>query len=332
MLLAIALSSLSSGAQQTAIVALNAYIDGLHQEGLFNGNILVADKGKTILERAVGKADASGTLKLDIADRFQIGSVAKEFDSVGLLMLKQQGKLALTDPVSKFFSELPSWASTITVDELLHYTSGLHKPDFTVVHSDAENWEAIKALQNLDFVPGTQYSYNNNDVFMRRRIIEKVTGMSFAEFVNTRELPAAGIRHAVVDPRDDTPQVAKGFSAEGTQDKLVAPISGWVALSLADFLKWSRCVQTFCLISPESTRLIAQTQSPDRQSGLGMVEMHGDTVIRHIHDGSLMHYRALLWSKPDSGRTILILGNQKVDVYAMAAAMEAILNGSSSKP
>lgn len=199
------------------------------------------------------------------------------------------------------------------------------------MHSDAENWEAIKALQHLDFVPGTQYSYNNNDVFMRRRIIEQVSGISFAKFVNTRELPAAGMRHAVIDPSDVTPQVAKAFSAEGKQDNLIAPMSGWVSLLIADLLKWSQCIQTFCLISPESTRLIAQTQSPDRQSGLGMVEIHGDTMIRHVHDGSVMHYRALLWTKNNKGRTILILGNKKTDVYAMAAAMEAILDGYSSK-
>ena len=232
--------------------------------------------------------------------------------------------------VSRFFPELPPWASTITVDQLLHYTSGLHKPDASKVHSDAENWEAIRSQDHLDFPPGTQYSYNNNDVFMRRRIIEKVSGISFAEFVNTRELPLAGIRRAVIDPDEATPRMAKAFSADGTQDKLVAPISGWVSLSLADFLLWSRCIQTFCLISPESTRLIAQTQLPDRQSGLGMVQMHGDTVARHVHDGTVMHYRALLSTKADGERTILILANQKADVYAMAAAIEAILDGSSS--
>ena len=319
-------------AQQGTTATLDTYIDGLHGQGGFNGNILIVDQGKLLLQRAVGDADSSRNVKLTLADRFQIGSIAKEFDSVGLLMLKQDGKLAMTDPLSKFFPELPAWASTITVDELLHYTSGLHKPDFSSIHSDAENWKAIKSQQKLDFTPGTQYSYNNNDVFLRRRIIEKVSGMSFAEFVSKRELPAADIHDAVIDPSEETPHVAKSFSADGKQDKLDAPISGWVSLSLVDFLKWSRCIQTFCLISPESTRLIGKTATADRQSGLGSVEMRGDTMVRHIHDGSLLHYRAMLWNDADKNRTILILGNQRADVYAMTAAIEAILNGTSSIP
>ena len=94
-----ALTSLHAGAQQQQVSsALNAYIDGLHREAAFNGNILIVDGGKLVLQRAVGNADSSGKLGLDLDDRFEIGSIAKEFDSVGLLMLKEQGKLALTDP------------------------------------------------------------------------------------------------------------------------------------------------------------------------------------------------------------------------------------------
>lgn len=310
---------------------LNVYIDGLHRDGGFNGNILVVEKGKLVLQRAVGDADASRAVKLDLDDRFQIGSIAKEFDSVGLLMLKQEGKLNLTDSLGKFFPDLPPWAARITVDELLHYTSGLQKPDFSKVHSDAENWEAIRAQRDLVFAPGTQYSYNNNDVFLRRRIIEKVSGMSFADFVSKRELLAAGIHDAVMDPGEGTPRLAKAFSADGKQDKLDAPISGWLSLSLADLLKWSRCIQNFCLITPESTRLIATTAAPDRQSGLGTVEMHGDTLVRHVHDGTLLHYRAMLWVDASKDRTILILGNQRADVYAISAVIEGILDGNSNE-
>lgn len=327
-----ALLNAPAGAQQARTGALNSYIDGLHRQGGFNGNILVAEKGRVLVQRSVGDADASRTIQLNLADRFQIGSIAKEFDAVGLLMLKQDGKLALSDPLSKFFPDLPVWASTITVDDLLHYTSGLQKPDFSKVHSDAENWAAIRVQQALVFAPGSQYSYNNNDVFLRRRIIEKVSGMSFADFVSKRELPAAGIQNAVMDPTGNTPHVAKAFSADGKQDKLDAPISGWVALSLEDLLKWSRCIQTFCLISPESTHLIGKTATPDRQSGLGTIEMSGNALVRHVHDGTLLHYRAMLWSDAYKDRTILIVSNQKADVYGMTAALEAILDGSSTIP
>lgn len=68
-------------AQQAKVEKLNAYLDQANQSGMLNGNILVADHGKVILRRAIGYADASRTLPLKLSDRFDIGSLAKEFDA-----------------------------------------------------------------------------------------------------------------------------------------------------------------------------------------------------------------------------------------------------------
>ncbi len=329
----IALVPASVRAQQTAAIEINNYLDQAHQANLFNGNILVADQGKVMLRRAIGYGDGSQTVSLSVSDRFHIGSIAKEFDSVGLLMLAEDGKLALTDPVSKFFPDLPSWAATITINELLHYTSGLPDVKWSTVRSDADNWRDLYALKTLDFAPGTGYAYNNNNVFLRRRVIEKVSGMSFAKFVTKREFPRAGIRNAVIDPTDATPMIAKSFDAKFKQDALIPPISGWVCLTLDDFLRWSNCMTSFCLIRPSSTRQIVSTEDPAWQTGLGSAEMRGDQLIRHVHDGSAMHYQALLMVDASKNRTIIILTNQKHDnVYDIGHAIDAILDREPSAP
>ncbi|WP_157676719.1 serine hydrolase domain-containing protein [Chryseobacterium sp. T16E-39] len=313
--------------QKNKIALINSYLDKTHQSGLFNGNILIADHGKVMVKKAIGYADASKKIPLTTQYRFHIGSIAKEFDAVGLMMLQEQGKLNINDKVSQFFPDLPSWATSISIKNLLQYTSGLPDIKWQTVHSDADHWKDLQSLQKLDFEPGSSYAYNNNNVFLRRRIIEKVTGMPFNEFVLQKILKKAGITNGLVDPTDKDPFMARSFDNNFKQDGLEVPISGWTSLNLEDFYKWAHCIDTFCLINPSSTREIMMPVGQDKQSGLGNGSMDGDKVITHVHDGSAIHYQALVQTDTGKGRTIIILSNQKQgNVYEIAEAIEAILD------
>jgi len=326
----LAIVSFGANAREDAVAQLNTYLDEAHQAGLLNGNVLIADHGKIIVRRAIGYADGSRTLPLTLSDRFNIGSIAKEFDAVGLLILAEEGKLSLTDPVSKFITDLPSWATTVTIDDLLHYTSGLPDVDWNTVNGDADNYKNLRALKQLDFPAGTHYAYNNNNTFLRRRVVEEVSGMSFWEFLEKREFPKAGIREAVIDPTDATPQVAKDFDANFKQDPMKVYLTGWTALTVDDFLRWSSCITSFCLITPSSTRQIVTTRNPAWQTGLGHGEMVGNQLVRHVHDGNDHNFQALLMAEPSKGRSIILVTSQNRNrVYAMAEAINAILD---SKP
>jgi CubicO group peptidase (beta-lactamase class C family) len=319
--------------QKTAVIELNTYVEQAHQAGVFNGVILIADHGKVILRRALGYADGSRTVPLSLSDRFDIGSIGKEFDSVGVLMLVDEGKLSLTDPLSKFFPDLPSWAATVTMDDLLHYTSGLPDVDWKTVKNDGDIWRNLHALEQLNFPAGTHYTYNNNDTFLRRRVIEKVSGMSFAEFLETQEFPKAGVHDAVIDPIDGTPRTPRSFDANFKESPITVDMTGWTSLSLDDFLRWSNCISSFCLITPDSTRHIVTTRDPEWQTGLGHGEMRGDQLVHHVHDGSDHHYQALLVNDSSKGRTVIILTNQKRgNVYVMNDAIGAILDGKPYAP
>jgi CubicO group peptidase (beta-lactamase class C family) len=321
---------MSGGARagEENVSALDTYLDQARQAGLLNGNVLIANHGEIVLRRAMGYADGSRTLPLALSDRFNIGSIAKEFDAVGILMLAEEGRLSLDDSVSKFIPGLPSWSKTVTVNDLLHYTSGLPDVDWSTVHNDTDNFKNLRALKELDFPAGTHYAYNNNNTFLRRRVIEKVSGLSFEEFLKKRVFPKAGIRDAVVDPIDNTPRIARGFDANFKQDPMKVYLTGWTALTVDDLLTWSNCVATFCLISPRSTGQILATSNPKWQSGLGHGEMEGDRVVRHVHDGNDHNFQALLMTDPSKGRTIILVTSQnRNDVYAVADAINAILDG-----
>lgn len=314
--------------RKTAVIEINTYLEQAHRAGVFNGVILVADHGKVIVRRALGYADGSRTVPLSLSDRFDIGSIGKEFDAVGVMILVEQGKLSLTDPVSKFFPDLPSWAATVTIDDLLHYTSGLPDVDWKTVKTDADIWRNLRALTQLNFPAGTHYTYNNNDTFLRRRVIEQVSGMSFEKFLETQEFPKAGIRDAVIDPTDMTPKVPKSFDVNFKESPITVDMTGWISLGLDDFLRWSNCITKFCLITSDSTRRILTTGDTKWQTGLGHGEMVGDQLVRHVHDGSDHHYQALLVNDSSKGRTVIILTNQKYgNLYAMDDAINAILDG-----
>jgi len=328
-----AVMSCGANAQESAVSKLDAYLEQAHQDGMLNGNILVADQGKVILRRAIGYTDASRARPLNLSDRFDIGSIAKEFDSVGLLILAEDGMLSLTDPVSKFIPDLPSWAATVTISDLLHYTSGLPEVDWDTVKSDSDVFRNLRALKKLDFPAGTHYAYNNNNTFLRMRVIEKASGMSYEDFLKKREFPKADIRDAVIDPTDATPRIAKGFDANFKPDPMIVDMTGWPALTVDDLLRWSNCITDFCLITPHSTRQIISTQDPKWGTGLGHGDMAGDHLVRHVHDGNNHNSEALLLVAPDKGRTIILMTSQnRKDVYAMADAINAILDNEPYTP
>lgn len=288
-------------------------LDVLFQKALqsktFNGNILVAKKGKIIYEKAFGQADASNTAPLNKKYRFHIGSVAKEFNAVGIMMLKEQGKLKLEDSISKFLPELPSWANKIKIIHLLQYTSGLPQIKWNEVNQDSDNMTFLKNTLSLDFEPETKYDYNNNNVFLQRRIIEKITNMPFNSFVIKKILLPIGIKNAVVDPDEKEKLFAKSFNNKGKQDILKYNISGWTALDLNDFYKWSEAINSFKIITSESTQQLFIPFSEENQTGLGEGSIQIGHVTNHVHDGAAFNYQALLVSNPNF--TIILMTNNK---------------------
>ncbi|GAB3711806.1 serine hydrolase domain-containing protein [Spirosoma flavus] len=325
----LSLFSLFAHAQQAVSrkSQIETYLLNANQNGSFNGNVLIVENGKIILRKSIGYADAGKQVPLTPSYRFHIGSIAKEFDAVGVMMLVEQGKLSLDDKLSQFFPELPEWSNQISIRNLMQYTSGLPEIKYQTVRSDADNWKDLMALKQLDFAPGSQYAYNNNNTFLRRQLIAKVSGLSFKDFVDQKMLKKIGIKNGIIDPTDADSLMAKSFNNEFKQDKLQAPISGWVCLNLDDFYKWSESINAFALINPASTKFILTPFATDKQAGLGKGTMQNNRVLTHIHDGAALRYQALLMVDTAKRRTIILQTNQKHDnVYDLGNDISAMLD------
>jgi CubicO group peptidase (beta-lactamase class C family) len=318
----------STAFSQNKAATIDSMIQRSNQLGLFNGSVMVVDHGKVIYKKAIGYADASKQVMLTDAYRFHIGSIAKEFNAVGIMMLKEQGKLSIDDKVSKYLPQLPAWAEKVSIKNLLQYASGLPDLKWKTIKNDAVAVDSLKRISKLDFEPGTKYAYNNSNTLLQRQVIEKITGMSFNDFVTEKMLKPLKMTRSIVDPDDNTPLMAKSYNNNFVPSPLISFISGWTATTLDDFYKWELSLENFKLISPASTLEILTPFAPNKQCGLGSGSMNNGKIATHHHDGTSLNYQALLTANPPINRTIILLTNNKQNNLSdINLAIEAILDG-----
>lgn len=169
---------------------MEAYMEAQVDVNGFTGNVLVAQKGQTIYQKTFGFANYATRTPLDLNSVFELGSVTKQFAALSILLLKDQGKLALSDTLRQFFPQL--FYSGITIQQLLNHTSGL--PD----HEEAmyTHWNHQRVASNQDmiqflarqklpahFKPGLKYEYSNTGYALLSAIVENVSGQSWSEFM-----------------------------------------------------------------------------------------------------------------------------------------------------
>src|SRR5215475_631186 len=162
---------------------LQSYLDNACDSKQFMGAVAIAVNGKIVFSDACGFADAEWNIKNTVDTRFRTGSIAKQFTATAVLLLHEQGKFDLADPIGKFLSDLPnSWRSA-RIHQLLTHTSGI--PTYTqgpaferFSRLGAKPKEMIDSVREkpLDFPHGTQFRYDNTGYILLGMLIEKVSG------------------------------------------------------------------------------------------------------------------------------------------------------------
>lgn len=328
--MAVLLSANTLSAQTDQSKEIGILMERVHQLGIFNGNVLVIEKGKTLYEASLGYADASKTRKLTAEDRFNIGSISKEFNAVGIMMLKDQEKLSLDDKVTKFLPDLPAWADRISIRNLLQYSSGLPDIRWKTVQSDTDIWNDLKQAQQLMFEPGTNYAYNNSNVFLQRRIIEKITGMSFQQFVEIHLLTPCGMTSSIVDPARTDRNVAISFNNDLAESprQFFYNMTGWTAVTARDLYKWNQCLHDFRVINKASFKELLMPFSANKQSGLGGGSVEGNVLKEHYHHGSSADFEALMYTDLVNDISVFLLTNNlNSKVFEIKDALISILKG-----
>ncbi|MEP2937106.1 MAG: serine hydrolase [Gilvibacter sp.] len=246
---------------------------------------IIAKKGKVIYRKAFGMANLELGIAMKPDNVLEIGSMTKQFTAVAILMLEEEGKLNVTDPVTKFFSDYPTAGNTITIHHLLNHTSGIKS--YTGMQSfmkeartDMDPLTLIDVFKNepMDFAPGEQWSYNNSGYIILGAIIEQVSGMSYEDFVQTKIFDVLGMKHSFYGSKSRLiPKRASGYQPTD---------SGW---QNADYLSMTLPYAAGSLMSTVDDLLIWQEALNDNKL-IPRERLQKAFVNTKLNDGSNTNY------------------------------------------
>lgn len=324
--------------------ALDSLFTKLYNEKKFFGNVLIAEKGAVVYQQSFGKANVAANTDLNAETVFELASVSKQFTAMGIMLLKKQGKLSYDDSLRKFIPALPYY--NITVRQLLHHTSGL--PDYMDLFSN--NWDTTKIATNQDmidmlvkyrpavlFSPGEKWEYSNTGYALLASIIEKVSGMSYGDYLAKYIFKPLGMKRTSVYRRrfekKVIPNYALGYVFDAGSKQFMLPDSlaatasmvycldgivgdGTVNSTTNDLLKWDRALYTEQLVPAdmmkealESGRLNSRMKT-NYAFGWMISEPKGNGKVIN-HTGSWPGYATLIERHLDSDKTIILLRNHE---------------------
>jgi len=233
---------------------------------------------------------------------FRIGSVTKQFTAIAILMLAEQGKLSLSDEITKFLPDYPSGGRKVTIDHLLTHTSGIKSytgmPEFWKTQGlDSSVSEMIDFFKKepFEFEPGEKWNYNNSGYFLLGAIIEKVSGQPYGQFVEKNIFLPLGMTHSFYG--DNEPVISgrvSGYAREGGQTTNAAFLSmkkpysaGSLLSSVDDLALWDASLYTDKLLTEDSKRrlvtpfVLKDGKNTHYAYGLGIGEYEGHPVVSH---------------------------------------------------
>src|SRR4030095_7958895 len=235
---------------------IDRFMTTLHERGQFNGSILVVVGGKAIYRKAFGEADFQSHRKFTPETISNLGSVAKQFTAMTIMMLAEQHKINYDDPVSKYIPELRNTLPGITLRQLLNHTSGI--PDVGDLGIDRPRLTNDEVLQRLSqpnslvSKPGDKYRYSNANYVLLAVVVEKVSGRRFADFLAEKILKPLGMHNTFI--YDGSPQnmesLARAYDQFGNNasDDGLLTGSGGMYSNLDDLLKWDMALYTEKLV------------------------------------------------------------------------------------
>jgi CubicO group peptidase (beta-lactamase class C family) len=232
------------------------------------GVFMIAKNGKPIYKKAFGKSNLEADANMTSDNVFQIGSMTKQFTSIAILMLEEQGKLSVNDSITKYIADYPS-GGKITIHHLLTHTSGIK--DFTKMKAlrDIAQKEMTPKMmvdffknEAVDFQPGEKFDYNNSGYFLLGYIIELASGMTYEDFIEKNIFQKLSMNSSqYATDRQIVNKRAYGYhkKEEGYVNKSIINFSvpfasGSLMSTVEDMLKWQNALNKNLLINAKTTQ------------------------------------------------------------------------------
>ncbi len=317
----------------------------LAQTGVPSAELGIVQDGRVVYTTAYGEARLSPPIPATPSMHYPVGSISKQFTAACILLLAEDGKLTLDDPVSRWYPDLTR-AHDITLRMLLSHTSGYsdYAPqDYTIpawtTPTDPERLVREWAGKPLDFEPGTRWQYSNTNFVLAALIVQKASGMPFWQFLSTRVLHPLALTN-VLNLDTDRAQV----EPQGYERHALAPLRpatleapGWyfgdatLAMPVSDLLTWDLSIINQSLLKPASyAALETEVKLKDGTGshyglGVDVTSFNGHREISH--SGEVGGFVAQNTIFPDDHIAIAVLTNQEANsaASAIARAIEPLL-------
>jgi CubicO group peptidase (beta-lactamase class C family) len=306
-----------------ALAALTSRADQLAKNDQFSGAVLVARQGKVLLQKAWGRANRETGTPNTVDTQFRLGSMNKMFTAVSTLQLVEAGKLALDDPIGKYLPDYPNKdvASKVTVRHLLTHTGGtgdIFGPDFVknrLTLREHSDYLKLYGARGLTHEPGAEHRYSNYGFVLLGALIEKVSGMSYYDYVRARIFKPAGMTST--DSLPETEKVKQRAVGYMQRDGAWVPNTDtlpWRGTSAGggystagDLLRFAQALEAGKLISKAMLAEATKPQSEDYGYGFGV---RGKGALRSYgHGGGAPGMNGDLHVFPQLGTVVVVLSN-----------------------
>lgn len=301
-------------------------------EADISGSVIVTRAGETVFAAGYGLANYELGIPNATDTKFRIGSVTKQFTSMGILILQERDLLDVADQVGTHVTGIPESWSSITIHQLLTHTSGImHSWALPVF---AESMAVPTTLnetlerffdQPLRFEPGTDFTYSGVGYFLLAKIIEDVSGKSYSEFLDQEIFGPLGMENTGADdPREVIPNRASGY--ERSEDGAITnaptifmPIltgGGNLYSTVEDMALWDRALAEHRLLSEQSYEALYRVERQDYGYGWRIQSMDSRHTLHHT--GGVPGFRALNFRMPSEELDIVVLTNLgPVQIYSV---------------
>ncbi len=299
----------------------------LRSSGVPSVSVAVVRDGRLAFAQAFGKADLAANRVASVETRYAVGSVSKQFTTAILLLLAEQGKLSLDDPVSRYFPDLTG-ARGVTIRQLLSHTSGYQDyapqdymiPAWTNPVTPSyilEHW----AKKPLDFAPGTRWEYSNTNYVLAGQIIEKASGQSLLELLREHIFEPLGMTSAG-DCSERRPGDATAYTRYGLGPPRPAlrEAAGWyfaageLCMAPSDLARWDIAFLNRKILSAHSysefTHEVRLNNGDHTNYALGLQIGSLAGIPALFHGGEVSGFLASDWMLPTRMGAVVVLSNQ----------------------
>lgn len=326
------------GVTQTANLAVDQYMQGqLVAQRIPGATVVVVKEGQVIYARGYGYANLASALPVKSEDRFEIGSITKSFAASAIMLLVQDGKMALDDKLEQYIDGSPAQWSGITIRQVLNHTAGIQRDaDEATLKAVASNQvigeDALLARIKgypLTGAPGAKFSYSNVGYYLIGFVIRKVSGKHYFDFLQECVFTPLGMSTArLIAPNLSSSGFATGYTIENNRRVAVrmtdaqllglSLAAGGIQLSAMDMAKWDAALYTEKILKKESldqmwtNSALVQAASgtePDIYYGLGW-QLRTQGGMRWVyHSGGMPGHVSEMIRYPDQKMTVIVLLN-----------------------